>query len=423
MTKFLLVALMTLGLTEFASAAHRLPPSIAQLLKPQRAATFTCDNTIYVSSHPYGNQTTDLLTLAPYTGRSQQISRNEAYGYDAIGFNHTDGYLYGISNYGNLGDDNPHLIRINPANGDILDLGPNPALDGEEWIIGTIMKDGTYVIGTFATMKWLRIDLTNYAIVDSGTLPRPFVTAWAANPIDNMVYGYETMDQKLIRFNPYTNVFEEFPNELTNVGQYPCSTAFYQDGTMFLYCKDGDTTNSMYRVDLLTHTAVSLTSGLGLGAGDMATCAFPNVEPTPVPEPEPDPDFSGKWQNHKHCIEIAKDLKSVEYYDKCGPLECKKRRGILKTYSFDGSENTNERGLITYNNRLLKEKMQEVHLLDSRRMRVMDFESVSARYPLNDWDRDVYHKVRECKWKMPHIPIPHPKPKPKPKPQPTPTPG
>ncbi|MBO9667704.1 MAG: hypothetical protein J7501_12925 [Bdellovibrio sp.] len=421
MNKILILLFAMLSLCEMAGAATRLPPSIAQLLRSKRAATFTCDDTIYVSSHPYGIQVTDLLTLAPYTGVSHQIARNENYGYDAIGFNHLDGYLYGISNYGNLGDVTPHLIRINPTDGEILDLGPHAALAGEEWIIGTIVKDGTYVIGSFATMKWLRIDLTTYTVVGSGTLSRPYVTAWAANPLDNMIYGYESIDQKLIRFNPDNGAFEEFDNELTNVGRFPCSTAFYQDGTMFLYCKDGEATNTMYRINLVDHTAIQITSGLGLGAGDMASCAFKKDTPgpTPDPEPEPDPDFPGNWQNDKHCIEISKDRKKVIYYDKCGPFDCKKRSGILKTYSSNEKSRTNDKGLITYENRLLKVKMQEVYLLDKDRMRVMDFESMGTRNPFNDWDRDIYRKVRECRWK---IPIPHPHPKPSPTPQPTPTP-
>lgn len=390
--------------------------------KPRRLRDFQCDNTFYMSSHPYGQTPTVFSTLNPYTSTAHNISTTENYGYDAIGFNHLDGFIYGISNYPHTAT--PHLIRIQPDNGDITDLGTLPELAGKEWIVGTIIKDGTYVIGDFATSSWLRIDVNEPRVIDGGPIPLSLITAWATNPIDNVIYGYQSYTQQLMSFNPMTREFHGFAQTLNNVGVVPCSTAFHQDGKMFLYCKTGDSSvDKMFTVNLLEETATEISSGDALGAGDLASCAFKSEpEPTPTPEPTPSPtpiptptpgptpkppkEYPGSWQNGKECIEISKDGKIASSYRKCAPLiKCQKETGLI-SYDADGN------ALIVYKDG----RTQELKLLTPRRLEV----SEDKKFHM---DQDIYDKVRKCRWKHPLPPHPQPTPEPTPEPQPTPEPA
>jgi hypothetical protein len=408
----LLIPILSIGFCCTASAlsAQTFSPKLAQLLRPIRLPNFKCDNTIYVTSRPYDSASTDLFTLNPLTLDPTDIATTREYGYDAIGFSHLDGFIYGISNGNASGDSNPRLIRVDPTNGNITDLGTFPELANKEWIVGTIIKDGSYVIGDFGTSSWLRIDLENIRILDGGNIPLSLVTAWATNPIDNVIYGYQSYEQKLMSFDPLTHQFQSFERPMTNVGVQPCSTAFLQDGTMFLYCKTSTPTeDTMFEINLGSQTAIPIASGRALGAGDMATCAFKKIEPPPVP-PKPSPDFPGTWQNGNSCIVISDDGFVVNAYSKCGPFNCKRMTGTLSTYqTSDPLAETNTHALITY--RGSDPKIQTLSLIDSDTMRVLELNSYGVRSRFNNYDRDHYNKVKKCRWKLP-FPHPHPKPRP-----------
>jgi hypothetical protein len=418
MKRFLIILIGFFGFwsVTFASTnPSSLTPHLAQLLKPKRSATFQCDNTIYVTSRPFDKASTELFTMNALTSQKiRTIGTTEEYGYDAIGFNHLDGYIYGISNGQSSGDPNPRLVRVDPVTGFITDLGTFPELAGGEWIIGTIMQDGSYVIGNFGGNTWLRIDLNGPSVVDGGALPEVNPLAWAANPVDNIIYGYRSWEAKLISFNPTTREYHKFENELTNVGIQACSTAFLQDGTMYLYCKTPNTLiDAMYVINLSEQTATKISEGEALGAGDMATCAFKKDEP---PKPTPPSEFPGTWQNGNSCIDISEDGLTVHAYSKCGPFNCDRTKGILTTYeSTDESAETITHGLITYEGR--QGRIQELSMINSRTMRTLELTSYGFENRFNNYDRDIYKKVDKCRWKIP-FPFPHPKPHPKPGPRP-----
>lgn len=379
-------------------------------LKAHSAANFQCDNTIYVTSRPFHTTSTELFTMNALTAsKIRTIGMTEAYGYDAIGFSHLDGFIYGISN-SSTGFEQPVLVRVDPVTGFITNLGTLPELAGSEWIVGTIIEDGTYVIGNFGGGTWLRIDVNIPAVIGGGSLPEANPLAWAANPNDNLIYGYRSWEEKLISLNPLTGEYHKFDTEFPEIGRQACSTAFRQDGAMYLYCKTPDlNVDAMFLVDVKNQTAVKISEGEALGAGDMATCAFKKDEPT---KPS---DFPGTWQNGNSCIVIEEDGK-VHSYTKCGPFNCHRRAGTLTTYySTDESEETLTHGLITYRGR--NPIIQELKMSNNRTMRVLELNSYGVDSRFNNYDRDIYKKVKECRWKIP-LPIPHPKPKPKPHPKP-----
>jgi hypothetical protein len=245
-------------------------------------------------------------------------------------------------------------------------------------------------------------------------------SAWATNPLDNVIYGYNTYEQKLISFDPYTRNYQLLGNQLDNVGFYPCSNAFMQDGSMYLYCWSANPeADVMYTVNLQNFTALKIAEGPKLGAGNMATCAFKKDEPTPNPEPEPEPDprMPGTWQKGKHCLEISENG-NIRTYDLCGPFKCKQRSSTLSTYASSGSR-TNNWALAKYSGR--PQTLQELEIVERNTLRVTEMDKYRVLANLNNWDRDDYRKVKKCRLKIPVPPIPQPHPKPTPNPKPTPS--
>jgi hypothetical protein len=253
-------------------------------------------------------------------------------------------------------------------------------------------------------------------VIDGGHIPLSLITAWATNPLDNIIYGYQSYTQQLMSFNPSTGEFRGFNQTLNNIGVVPCSAAFKQDGQMFLYCKTGTpSADAMYTINILEQTATQISSGEALGAGNLASCAFkvvptptptPTPEPTPTPTPTPPPkDYPGSWQHDKDCIVISKDGQTATSYRKCAPLvKCEKEIGVI-TYDSDGN------GIIVYPDG----RTQELRLITRRRMEVSEDKKLGM-------DHDIYDRVRKCHWKWKPHPGPTPEPTPEPTPQPTPAP-
>lgn len=246
---------------------------------------FACDDTVYVPATSGTN--TELLTLDPQTLDTASLGVTADYGYDAIGLNHRDGFIYAISNRNATpsADTTPRIVRVDHR-GNIDDLGTLPILAGKEWIVGTILRDGTYVIGDFNDHDWVRLDVLSKPprVVASGTVESFVPSAWAASPVDNKIYGYQFIEGGKLSVFDVTRTpptFEVAANELVDtstkqpVGPGPCSMAFTHQKLMLLYCKtDNPAVDTLYSVDVAANTATPLASKQPLGFGDMATCAF-----------------------------------------------------------------------------------------------------------------------------------------------------
>jgi hypothetical protein len=70
------------------------------------------------------------------------IGSATSFSYNALGFNHVDGFLYGIINP----DGPPRLARFG-ANGVVQDLGPVAGLPPtDEYVAGAFLANGNYVV-------------------------------------------------------------------------------------------------------------------------------------------------------------------------------------------------------------------------------------------------------------------------------------
>jgi hypothetical protein len=217
--------------------------------------------------------------LNPTSLTLDTLSTTNQFGYDAIGFNQNDGFMYGISNRNAVtGDTIPHVVRVDRLGG-ITDLGTVHQLAGQEWTIGTFVLDGTYFIAAITTNNWLQLDVTTTppTVVASGnTAPFNIPSAWAADPLSNMIIGYQLVEANhLSVFDPTTKAFTLLEPPVANIGQEPCSAAFTKTGEYLLDCKTADpAVDKLFTVDLVTHVATPLASLPPLAAGEMTSCVF-----------------------------------------------------------------------------------------------------------------------------------------------------
>ena len=121
--------------------------------------------------------------------------------------------------------------------------------------------------------------------MDSSRFVKRF-SAWAAHPTDGLVYGYNTLLNRLTSFDPTTNTATAYANPIppiSDVNLRQCSAAFLQSGELLLYCKKNELgqpsseTDVLFSVNVDTNTATQLSDTVpGLLAGDMASCVFAN---------------------------------------------------------------------------------------------------------------------------------------------------
>jgi hypothetical protein len=248
---------------------------------PDSSSPASCPDDIFVTSSLLGGggppNRTILYTLAPTTAVLSRRSSTPGVNYDALGYNHLDGFLYGVNT--TLGG-TPHLARISTT-GEVLDRGPWVAFDGQEWTLGTVLRDGTYLLGGFGHAVFLRFTLPAGPVV-SGTTTYSDLTCWAVNPLDDLVYGYRFQTPGLVRVDPATGAMVVL-GPLDDVGQRVCSCAFDKAGRMLLDCGEvgpaknppaADELDSLWTVDVATVTATFVGTTTALGGGDMASCPF-----------------------------------------------------------------------------------------------------------------------------------------------------
>ena len=240
-----------------------------------------CPDDIFVTSSLLGvggpPNRTILYTLGPETAVLSRRSSTPGVNYDALGYNHLDGFLYGVNT--TIGG-TPHLVRISTA-GEVIDRGPFLAFMGQEWTLGTVLRDGTYLLGGFGSPVFLRFTLPAGPVV-SGTTTFSDLTCWAVNPLDERVYGYRFDTPGLVRVNPQTGAMVVL-GPLADVGQRVCSCAFDKAGRMLLDCGEvgpaenppaADERDTLWTVDVATLTTTLVGTTTALGGGDIASCPF-----------------------------------------------------------------------------------------------------------------------------------------------------
>jgi uncharacterized repeat protein (TIGR01451 family) len=168
----------------------------------QAAPTFKCDGTIFIAYNQTDTQLTRLNTQnSPIDMTS--IGAPYAQGYNAIGFNFSDGYLYGFNTpdgqYVRIAADGTATTIAPPAG------MPNPT-PAPRYLAGDIDGNGYHnmvsAIGS-GTIQWVVTDLSTPTPTLMGTFTLPDTLAVgdiAYNPKDGKFYGVDALSHKVVMF-------------------------------------------------------------------------------------------------------------------------------------------------------------------------------------------------------------------------------
>jgi hypothetical protein len=232
-----------------------------------------CDGKFFVSygSSNGANSTTSVaqllfsgstVTSSPFTTSPSGI------GYNAIGINPIDGYMYGVR-YPN-GSNQPRLIRVGVGGTNVTDLGAlSGTNNGEVAYAGCFDADGTYYFTTDDN-RMLRVvnpvTTRNASQVGSTNSTLGALYDIAINPVNGQMYG--ATSSALYTINKTTGA-------LTTVGSFSGSSYFAglfftENGTLYGYRSDG----SFYQINKTTAAVTLAGNGSSYTYADGCSCSF-----------------------------------------------------------------------------------------------------------------------------------------------------
>ncbi|MBJ6764692.1 hypothetical protein JGU66_28320 [Myxococcaceae bacterium JPH2] len=259
-----------------------------------------CDDTIYIStssSTPDGTPSgpSHLYIFDPATG-SLSLQGDTALPYNALAFNHKDGFLYAISSDA---VHPPELVRVD-ANGSTQVIAPlvTGAANSARWGAGAFLKDGIFVGFEITTNHLIQVNPQTGAVLSDmvvGT-PETFrVADVAVSPVDGLLYGFNSATQRVTVVDPHTGTFSDIPfrskvNDATSEGNSMVSAIFTAAGDLFFYGTTNSNTsraNTFYAVNKATGVLSTVATGPTTQFADGATCNFKadsggSLSPPPV---------------------------------------------------------------------------------------------------------------------------------------------
>jgi uncharacterized repeat protein (TIGR01451 family) len=241
---------------------------------------FTCVNQFFLtlSTEP---PSLNEVKIDPQTGNAifQTINGNIQIAVNAAGYRSVDNFIYSID------PDNRTLVRID-AFGNATVLATLPLKANVAYFAGDISPDGKYLVllGTlsFGNGASVAADIARVDLEDPfyGTTSQTInVTAQifdiAFHPVTDVLYGYDSFSQRLIRIDPFSGAIT-FP--------FPPNTAPVVTGSLFfdaygnLYAYGSPTSfsdqNSLYLINSLTGRATFLTTGAPAQSSDGCSCPY-----------------------------------------------------------------------------------------------------------------------------------------------------
>ncbi|GEN09969.1 hypothetical protein MFU01_50060 [Myxococcus fulvus] len=255
----------------------------------------SCDDTIYVSTAssssgglPVGPSR--LYVFDPATS-TLALQGEASVPYNALAFNHVDGFLYAIASDSVTP---PTFIRVD-ANGSATAVAPlvSGAANTAAWAAGAVLEDGTFLGFEITSNHLVRVNTSTGATLTDvvvGT-PQTFrVADFAVNPVNGLLYGFNSATQRVTVVNPVLGTFTDFLlptliNGNPSVGNSMVSAFFTTAGDLYFYGttnRDNVLANTFYSANLVTGALTTITTGPATQFADGATCAF-NVDPGEPP--------------------------------------------------------------------------------------------------------------------------------------------
>ncbi|TSC31242.1 hypothetical protein [Corallococcus sp. Z5C101001] len=257
----------------------------------QQQPILYCDDTVYIStaSSSGGGLPTGpsrLYIFDPATG-TLALQGEASLPYNALAFNHVDNFLYAISSDGLT---QSSFIRLD-ANGSATVIAPlvTGAADSAIWAAGAILEDGTYLGFEGTSNHLVHVDTTTGAVLSDVILGTPAtfrMADFAVNPLNNQLYGFNSVTQRVAVVDPVLGTYVDYPlpsliNGAPSVNNAMVSATFTAAGELFFYgTTNADSTraDTFYSVDLLTGALSPVSTGPATQFADGAACAF-NLPP------------------------------------------------------------------------------------------------------------------------------------------------
>ncbi len=253
---------------------------------------FTCEDQFFLTFTNDDKTSLNEVIIDPITNAVvfQSIDNNLNYTVNAIGYRSTDNFIYCID------PGTRNLIRIDATgNAQILKFLPLDAFTA--YFAGDISPDGKYLVligtvsftnGTSKAAELVKIDLEDpnysFSVIPMNTDAQ--ILDIAFHPTTDVLYGYDSNGQKLIRININTGaVTSPFPKQ-----QAPVTTGslfFDAYGNLFAYGSTsvfGDQ-NRLFEINPDSGVARLLIAGEAASSSDGCSCPY-TVEllKTVVPE-------------------------------------------------------------------------------------------------------------------------------------------
>jgi hypothetical protein len=146
----------------------------------------------------------------------------------------------------------------------IADLSFAPTMN---WVMFQMVPMGPVVVSSGTT-----------DLAASGVASAP--SAWAASPVDGLIYGIQPFEQRLSSWDPANpGILTLRPLMIPQSTALGCSAAFLKNNDMIASCRTGGDNDILLRIDVVSNTLDVIDPTIALAAGDMASCPFDLLGP------------------------------------------------------------------------------------------------------------------------------------------------
>lgn len=267
----------------------------------------------FIVSHGNGSSSTSATAVEQLSFAGSNISVSSFpvspanVGFNAIGINPMDGYMYGIR-YPN-GNNQPRLVKIGTGGTNVTDMGAiNGTRNGEVAYAGCFDADGTFYFTTDDNRLYKIINPVssrNATQVGSNNSVFAGFADIAVNPVDGQMYGV-TSGMDLYKINKSNGALTSV-GDLGNGSSLFAGLFFTENGTLYGYRADG----RFYQINKTTAAVTLAGTGPSYSYADGCSCSFRVAHDMAVPSaicptsqnPNPEFDVTVSVQNSSNITQ------------------------------------------------------------------------------------------------------------------------
>ena len=274
-----------------------------------------CDGKFLVS-HGNSNSSTSTTSIEQLAFSGSIINPSSfatsptGIGFNAIGINPVDGYMYGVR-YPSNGSSKPRLVKIGTGGTNVTDLGTITGTNnGEAAYAGCFDADGTFYFTTDDNRLLKIINPVTLRIATQVSTISSSVATFAdiaINPVDGQMYGVTT-SMSFYKINKLTGALTSIAS-LGNSSNFIAGLFFTESGALYGYRSDGN----FYLINKTTGAITSAGSGPSYSFADGCSCSFRVAHDLSGPlaicptstNPNPEFDITASVQNSSNITQTG----------------------------------------------------------------------------------------------------------------------